>query len=57
MLNAIDEPPSAVLRPMLLTLLAGQQTRAAHLDDAIGTLARAKPPQPPPIWPWSKSTG
>jgi predicted ATPase len=41
MLKAIDEPPSAILRPMLLTLVAEQQTRAAHLDAAIGTLARA----------------
>ena len=41
MLKAIDEPSSAVLRPMLLTLLAEQQTRAAHLDAAIRTLVRA----------------
>jgi predicted ATPase len=41
MLKAIDEPASAVLRPMLLALLAEQQTRAAHLDAAIRTLARA----------------
>ena len=41
MLKAIDEPSSAVLRPMLLTLLAEQQMLAAHLDAAIRTLARA----------------
>jgi predicted ATPase len=41
MLKAIDEPSSAVLRPMLLTLLAEQQTRAAYFDAAIHTLARA----------------
>ena len=41
MLKAIDEPSSAVLRPMFLTLVAEQHTRAAHLDAAIGTLVRA----------------
>jgi predicted ATPase len=43
MLKIIDEPSSAVLifRPMFLTLVAEQQTRAAHLDAAIRTLARA----------------
>jgi class 3 adenylate cyclase/predicted ATPase len=41
MLKVIDEPSSAVLRPMFLTLVAEQQTRAAQLDAAIRTLARA----------------
>jgi hypothetical protein len=43
MLKVIDEPSSAVLifRPMFLTLIAEQQTLAAHLDAAIRTLARA----------------
>jgi predicted ATPase len=41
MLKAIDEPSSAAQRPMMLTLLAEQQTRAAHLDAAIRTFARA----------------
>jgi class 3 adenylate cyclase len=41
MLKAIDEPSSAVNRPLLLALVAKQQARAANLDAAIRTLARA----------------
>jgi predicted ATPase len=41
MLKAVDEPSAAVLRPMLLTLIAQQQLRAAQITDAARTLDRA----------------
>ena len=41
MLKAADEPSQSVLRPMLLTLIAQQQMRAARLGEAVGTLERA----------------
>ncbi len=38
MLQAVDEPSAAVLRPMLLTLIAEQQLHAARIADAGRTL-------------------
>jgi len=41
MLKAVENPVHAMMRPMILTLIAEQQLRAAHLDAAIVTLDRA----------------
>ena len=41
MLKAADEPPAAILRPLLLTLLAEQMLHAGRHADGIGTLERA----------------
>jgi predicted ATPase len=41
MLAAADEPSQAVLRPMLLALIAGQHLRATRVGDAVDLLERA----------------
>ena len=41
MLKAVDEPSAAVLRPMLLTLIAEQQLHAARIGDAVHMLDQA----------------
>ena len=41
MRKAVDDPSSAVMRPMLLAYIAEQQLRAEHFADAIGTLKQA----------------
>jgi predicted ATPase len=41
MRKAVDDPSSAVMRPMLLTYIAEQQLRAEHFADSIGTLNQA----------------
>ena len=41
MRKAVDDPSSAVMRPMLLSYMAEQQLRAEHFADAIGTLEQA----------------
>ena len=41
MRKAVDDPSSAVMRPMLLTYIAEQQLRADHFADSIGTLNQA----------------
>jgi class 3 adenylate cyclase len=38
MLNAVNEPSAAVLRPMMLTLVAEQQLRAARIGDCFHTI-------------------
>ena len=41
MRKAVDEPSSAVMRPMLLAHIAEEELRAGHFADAIGTLQQA----------------
>ncbi len=41
MLKAVDEPSAAVLRPMLLTMIAEQLLHAARIADAVHTLDQA----------------